>query len=205
MSVVSFPGYFPPPRYDDLPWVSARLEESATQGGTYTTTETFTLDPVDQDPANPQPRSFTTELGTADLWYRFVWVDESGDETDPTTPAQNTTGVVPGSVTAFATAAELATIIHVNATSKADALNRVLAAAAGEIVAETGRNDFSGWELELVEQVNLARAQELWDQMDKPWGIMGADSEFGTTRLARDTFGRHAITLAPLKRSWGIA
>ena len=103
------------------------------------------------------------------------------------------------------TAAELATIIQVNAASNADALQRVLDAAYGEIVSETGRTDFAGWEVELVEQVTLARAEELWRQMKAPWGLVGLDSDLGPTHIARDTFARHAHALAPLKRRWGIA
>ena len=92
-----------------------------------------------------------------------------------------------------------------NAVSNADALDRVLIAAAGEINSELGRSDLAGWELQLAAQVNLARAEELWKQMKAPWGVIGAESEFGATRIARDTFERHAHALAPLKREWGIA
>lgn len=198
--IVSFPGYMPPPRYDDIPWSQARLEQSAAEGGAYVTTETFDLDPVDDDPSIPAHRSFTTTLGTDDLWYRIVWVDGDGGESAPTVPGQNTTGIVPFASSAPATAAELATIIQVNATSNAAALQRVLDAAYGEIVSDTGRNDFAGWEVELVTQVTLARAEELWKQMKAPWGVIGLDSEFGATRIARDTFERHAQSLAPLKR-----
>jgi hypothetical protein len=205
MTIVSFPGYTPPPRYDEQPWTAARLEQSATEGGAYTTTETFELDPVDTDPAAPDTRSFTTEQGAADLWYRIVWVDADGDESPSTAPGQNTTGTVPGTVTAYVTAAELASILQVNATTNAVALERVLVAAAGKINSEIGRSDLSGWELELAAQVNLAVAEELWKQMKAPWGVLGIDSEFGATRIARDTFERHAHALAPLKRSWGIA
>ena len=108
----------------------------------------------------------------------------------------------------YATAAELATILQVNATSNAEALDRVLEAAAGEIDSELGREDddpLAGWELQLAAQVNLARAEELWKQMKAPWGVIGLESEFGATRIARDTFERHAHALAPLKREWGIA
>ena len=203
MSVVSLTGYVPPSRYDDLPWVEARLEESATSGGIYVETETFTLDPVDDDPAHPIARSFTTQLGTDNLFYRIVWVDDDGDESSPTDPGQNTTGLVTPTLTAPVLAAELATILQVNAGSNAAALQRVLDAAYGEIVSETGRSEFAGWELELVEQVNLARAEELWRQMKVPWGVV--ESEFGPTRIASDTFKRHAQALAPLKRWEGIA
>jgi hypothetical protein len=205
LSVLSLPGYVPPPRYDDLPWVAARLEEAATQGGLYVETETFTLDPVDQDPSMPRPRDFTADAGTVGYWYRLVWTDEAAAESVPTAAGQNTAGTVPPPLTSPVAAGELATIVSVNATSNAEALQRVLDAAYGEIVSETGRDDFMGWELDLVEQVNLARAEELWKQMKAPWGVIGLDSEFGPTRLARDTFARHAHTLAPLKRSWGIA
>jgi len=206
LAVVSFIGYTPPPRFDESAWEEARLEQSATEGGSYTTTETFTLDPVDDDPANPRVRDFTTTLGTDDLWYRIVWVDADANESAPTAPGQNDDGTVTGGVAAFVTADELGRILQVNATTNAAALNRVLAASAGCIVSETGRNDFSGWELDLVEAVSLAHSAEIWKQAQTPWGVAlvgGIDA--GPTMIARDTFARHAQALAPLKRSWGIA
>ena len=204
--VVSFERFLPPARYDALPWTEARIEESADEDGTYTQIDTYTLDPVDADPADPAYRSFTTELGTADdYWYRVVFADADGDISIATVPIQNTASAIPITVEPYATAAELATIIQVNATSNAAALDRVLIAAAGEINIETGRTDLSGWELDLAAQVNLARAEELWRQMKAPWGLIGLDSEIGPTRIARDTFDRHAHALAPLKQEWGLA
>ena len=185
--------------------MEARLEESATETGSYITTETFTLDPVDDTPADPRTRDFTSTLGKDDYWYRIVWVDAAANESAPTAPGENTDGTVTSGVTAFVTAAELAGILQVNATTNADALARVLNASAGCIVSETGRDDFSGWELSLVEQVNLAHAEEMWKQMKAPWGVVLVGGvEAGPTMIARDTFGRHAQALAPLKRSWGI-
>lgn len=203
--VVTFERFRPPARYDSLPWTEVRIEESDAEDGTFTQIDVVALTP-DADPASPAARSFTTELGTApDQWYQIIFADGTGDVSQATGPIQNLSATVPLDVEAFATGQELASIIHVNYSSNVDALNRVLVAAAGEIVSETGRNDFSGWELDLVAQVNLARAEELWKQMKAPWGIIGLDSEVGPTRLARDTFGRHAHTLAPLKAQWGIA
>ena len=92
------------------------------------------FDPVDADPADPAYRSFTTELGTADdYWYRVVFADTDGDISIATVPLQNSADATPITVEPYATAAELATIIQVNATSNAAALDRVLIAAAGEI------------------------------------------------------------------------
>lgn len=203
--VVSFERFLPPARFDAVPWTEVRIEESATETGTFAQIDVSALSPVDVDPSEPAFRSFTTILGTAEeLWYRVIFADGVGDTSAATVPIQN----VPGetiSVQAYATAAELATILQVNATSNADALERVLIAAAGEIDMETGRSDLTGWELQLAAQVNLARAEELWKQMKAPWGVIGLDSEFGATRIARDTFERHALSLAPLKREWGIA
>ena len=182
-----------------------RIEESETEDGDFTQIDVVALSPVDSDPTDPDSRSFTTELGTDDeLWYRIVFADASGDTATPTIPQQN---VAVEGVTvdeAYATADELASILQVNATSNADALERVLTAAAGEIASETGRTDFSGWELSLVQQVNLARAEELWKQMKVPYGVID-NGEFGAVRIARDTFERHALALAPLKADWGIA
>ena len=206
MTVVSFVRFLPPARFDALPWTEARIEESDEEEGTYTQIDTYTLTPVDADPAEPEYRSFTTELGTADeYWYRVVFADADGDTATATVPIQNAADTTPISVEAYATAAELATILQVNPTSNATALERVLLAAAGEINSELGRSDLAGWELELAAQVNLARAEELWKQMKAPYGIIGLDSEVGGMHIARDTFARHAHALAPLKREWGIA
>ena len=122
-----------------------------------------------------------------------------------TTPLQNTSGGALLDVEPYATATELATILQVNATSNADALDRVLIAAAGEINSELGRSDLAGWELQLAAQVNLARAEELWKQMKAPWGIDRPGQRGRRDLIARDTFARHAHALAPLKREWGIA
>ena len=204
--VVTFERFQPPARYDALPWTEARIEESDAEDGTFAQIDTYTLTPVDADPTDPAYRSFTTELGTAeDYWYRIVFADAAGDTATATTPIQNTSAGALIDVDPYATAAELATILQVNAVSNADALDRVLIAAAGEINSELGRSDLAGWEMQLAAQVNLARAEELWKQMKAPWGIVGLDSEVGTTFIARDSFARHAQALAPLKREWGIA
>ena len=205
--VVSFERFLPPARYDLLPWTEARIEESADEDGTYTQIDTYTLDPVDADPTDPAYRSFTSELRhrrrllVPGRLRRRRRRHQHRHRPDPEQPPN----AIPITVEPYATAAELATIIQVNATSNAAALDRVLIAAAGEINTEIGRTDLSGWELELAAQVNLARAEELWRQMKAPWGLIGLDSEIGPTRIARDTFDRHAHALAPLKQEWGLA
>jgi len=89
--VITFEDYTPSPRYDELPWTEARIEEGATATGPWTQIDVITLDPVDPDPAHPLSRDFTTE--NADdafgLWYRIVFADETGDLLQPTLPVQN--------------------------------------------------------------------------------------------------------------------
>lgn len=203
--VVTLDGYTPPPRFDDNAWTAALVQHSATETGSYVLVESFTLDPVDTDPTNPLTRSFTTELGLPDYWYRIVWEDSDGDQSDPTSPVQNTSGNVPEPVTAYATADELASILKVNATTQAAALERVLASASGEINKEIGRDDLAGWELSLAEEVCLERAVEHWEQSKAPFGIVGLGSATGGFLTARDSWERHANKLAPLKRTWGLA
>lgn len=86
MTVVTFLDYVPLEREDSLPWTQARIDEGTSSDGPWTTIDTITLDPVEPDPANPLPRSFTTALATlASGWYRVVFLDAAGDEefTDP--------------------------------------------------------------------------------------------------------------------------
>lgn len=204
--VVTFERFRPIPRYDDTPWTQVRIEEAATEDGVYSALETIALDPVDADPANPAARSFTTELaGDGELWYRIVFVDGTGDESNPTDPIQNT-----DAIEAYATVSELARILKIATPSSAQtyALGRVLLAAAGEINTEIdlpAGEQLEGWKLELAAQVNLERAAELWKLQEVQFGIIGIASEFGATRIARDTFARHAVTLGPLKEQWGFA
>lgn len=112
--------------------------------------------------------------------------------------------------TPYATADELARLLHVNATTFADQLDEVLIAAAGEIDSELGLFEDGAtplsedWQLALASQVNLERAQEHWKERAIGWGIVGLDTET-PIRLSRDTWERHANKLAPLKTSWGLA
>jgi hypothetical protein len=204
--VVSFTGWTPPSRYDDLPWTEVRIEEAATEDGVYAQIEAVALDPVDTDPTDPQARTFTTELGTANyLWYRLVWADGDGDVSIPTESIQNTDAATP-----YATILELARILKIRAPSaeQTDAMNRVLIAAAGEINSEIDAGDsggLSGWQLALATEVNLERAVEHWRQQESPFGLIGLGAELPAERTARDSWERHAHKLAPLKGQWGLA
>lgn len=79
--VRSFQGYSPPPRFDDEadPFTVAMIEEAETREGDFTSIAVFTLSPVDEDPANPQARDFTTDAAQFDPgFYRVVWEDAEG-------------------------------------------------------------------------------------------------------------------------------
>lgn len=87
---VNFEDYVPPARFDGIPWTDARIREALTPGGTRTLIDTVSLGTVDPDPANPAPRSFTTNAGTApDRWYDVIFVDGAGNVSEPTLPFQN--------------------------------------------------------------------------------------------------------------------
>jgi hypothetical protein len=204
--VVSFTGWTPPTRYDDLPWTEVRIEEAATEDGVYAQIDVYTLDPVDTDPEDPAARTFTTELGTSNyLWYRLIWADADGDVSIPTESIQNTDASTP-----YATLTELARILKIRAPSaeQNDAMNRVLIAAAGEINSEIGIGDeggLSGWQLALATEVNLERAVEHWRQQESPFGLISLGVDVPAERSATDSWNRHAAKLAPLKAQWGLA
>lgn len=83
--IVTFLDYVPQPRFDGEAWTQVRIEESTLETGPWSDVETIALSPVDSDPTDPQPRSFTTELASlADGYYRVVFIDETGDESLPT-------------------------------------------------------------------------------------------------------------------------
>lgn len=112
---------------------------------------------------------------------------------------------------AYSTPEELARILKIRTptTEQTAAINRVLDAAAGEIDAEIDRaatdDDLAGWQLALVEEVNLERAVEHWRQQESPFGLIGLGAEFGASHTATDSWNRHAMKLAPIKGQWGLA
>lgn len=80
--------YSPGARTDGVPWTKARIEESGSRTGQYTTLSTVTLSPVDTDPAAPRPRTFTVSGSQQSGWYRVTWLDVAGNQ-QPTVPVFN--------------------------------------------------------------------------------------------------------------------
>jgi hypothetical protein len=83
--IVSFSDYEVPPRYDGTNWTIARIQESASQNGPWTTIDNIQL-PPDPDPANPSDKSFTTENATlTEGWYLVIFLDNNTNQavTDP--------------------------------------------------------------------------------------------------------------------------
>jgi hypothetical protein len=207
-TVVTFVDYTPAPRFDGNPWTEVDIEEASSATGTWAVLETIALSPLDSDPENPIARNFTTELGTADgLWYRLIFRDASGDESQATQPVQN--AAAPGP---YASTVELARILKLRTPTDAQeaAMRRVLEAAAGEINAEIDLDsdtNLESWQIALAAEVNLERAVEHWRQQEAPFGLIGLGTEFGggAERTARDSWERHALKLAPLKDQWGLA
>lgn len=88
------------------------------------------------------------------------------------------------------------------------AAQRALDAATSEI------DDYLSWDagppagvsddsMALVVQVNLDRAAEHWRLT--PYGALNQGPETGVVMTARNSWYRHAQTLASLKESWGVA
>lgn len=207
--VITFVGYRPPARYDELPWTEVRIEEAAAEDGTFVVLETIALSPVDADPADPQARSFTTENGTAiDYWYQIVFADADGDTAQPTTPVQNIAGGGPlPTVVAYATTAELARVLQLTSPTAAQtvALQRCLDAAATEIDSYLAPDTpYTAPYPALVVQVNLERAVEHWKQEQSPFGIVVLGGETAPGYTSRNSWRRHANTLLPLKTSFGV-
>lgn len=94
--VISFDGYIPIERFDAIPWTQARVDEAALSTGPWTTIDTLALSPLDADPSIPQERNITTHLAssTMGLWYRIVFLDGSGNVSQPTSPVRNVQAAV---------------------------------------------------------------------------------------------------------------
>jgi hypothetical protein len=134
-----------------------------------------------------------------------VFLDADASTGLPTIPVQN----VEDEQQVYASASELARILKIRTPTaeQETAMERVLHAAAGEINSEIDLADddaLAGWQLALAAQVNLERAAELWKLQEVQFGIV-LGSEFGATHIARNTWDKHAYTLAPLKAQWGLA
>jgi hypothetical protein len=114
----------------------------------------------------------------------------------------------------YATTDELAVVLKIrNPTGdQTTAMQRVLDAATGEIDSEIDRDDddpitADTWQYALAAEVNLERAVEHWEQGQAPFGIIGfgAAHASGGIYTAKDSWERHALKLAPLKETWGLA
>jgi hypothetical protein len=113
-------------------------------------------------------------------------------------------------VAAYAGTAELARALRLRDTSGAQgtALERVLDAAAYEINSEClgdGTVFFGTPYPALAVEVNIERAVEHWQQQESAFGIVGLGADSIPVTTARDSWGRHAHKLAPLKTDYGLA
>lgn len=113
------------------------------------------------------------------------------------------------STVAYTTTEELARLLKISSPTaeQTAAMVRVLTMAGVEIDAEidlaVDATALTVAQLALAAEVNLERAIELW--RETPWGIVGIDSEIGATHIARNTWERYALKLAPLKSRWGLS
>ena len=108
---------------------------------------------------------------------------------------------------AYATTAELAAALRITTVSpdlEAN-LQRCLDAGALEIDDAICRpaDDPIDPDNALLNRVNLMRGVEWYKANDAAFGILGADEN--ALRLPKSTFARHAVTLTPLRKAWGIA
>lgn len=143
--VVTFEGYTPIARYDDVAWTEARIEEAATAAGTWAQIDEIELDPVDADPTHPATRNLTTELAsdTADLWYRIIFADASGDTSVPTEPVRNAAPTAP--TTLFASVDDFAARLGLTFTNEETTRATVLLGMASRLI-----QDETGQTIELV-------------------------------------------------------
>jgi hypothetical protein len=107
----------------------------------------------------------------------------------------------------YAPVEELARILLIpNPTpAQSAAMTRVLTAAATEITAYLGlAAPLTEPYPALVVEVNLERAVEHWKQEQSPFGIVVLGGELPPGHAGQNAWRRHARTLLPLKRSWGV-
>jgi hypothetical protein len=118
-------------------------------------------------------------------------------------------------VSVYATREELAAALHTSVTVKnADLLDVCIAAASAEIDHECDRYPGDGTPEDpatpidpddpLAHIVCIARGVEWYKANDAVFGVIGF-ADTGVLAAPKDTFGRHAATLIPLRQQFGIA
>ncbi len=210
---VSFVEYTPPARYDTLPWTDVKIEESDTatisDATVWTLIDTITLSPVDTDPALPAARNLTTSNAsdTPLLWYRLIWVDAALTTSAPTVPVQN----LP-LVQSYASTTELFRVLKIRAATAAQvaAAQTDLDTATLEIDHELDRpataDPLTHAQLQLVHDVCVDRAADLWRHRESAAGLLGIpDETIASPQPMRYAFTRYAQRLTPLKKQWGLA
>jgi hypothetical protein len=214
--IVSFEDYTPPARFDDVPWTLIKIEESDTStlsdSTVWSTIETVAISSlpggVDADPSDPAIRNFTTNLAsdTPDLWYRITFIDGSGNVSLPSVPVQN----LENAVSAYAGVDEFFRVVRVTNPTPAQiaAAQRVLDTSTIEInqeIAWADTHDPATAELELMANVCLNRAADLWRHTESAPGILTVLDDTTPSTPGRYSFARYVQMLAPLKDQWGIA
>jgi hypothetical protein len=120
-------------------------------------------------------------------------------------------------VSVYATPEELAAALRIAVTVKnSELLDACIAAASAEIDHETDRYPgdataeppIPGTPIDpadpLAHMVCIARGVEWYKANDSVFGVIGF-ADTGVLAAPRDTFGRHAATLIPLRQQFGIA
>lgn len=112
----------------------------------------------------------------------------------------------------YATAAELARILKIRSpsTEQTTAMQRVLDTATQEINDEMDRatdaTALTSDQEQLVEQVCLDRAADLWHHTESRTGLTGLLGDEGAVLTpGRYSWERYAQRLAPVKDQWGLA
>ena len=78
----------------------------------------------------------------------------------------------------------------------------MLDVADGEVTSKMGRLDpLLDWEVELATEATIARAVELWQEGEVPFGMVGLDNPTGPAYLPRKS--RALAKLLPAQQSWG--
>jgi len=107
----------------------------------------------------------------------------------------------------YCTVEELAAGVRIRVTPEnGELLQLCVDAAAQEIDHEVDRPDDDPIPDgdALANRVNVLRGVEWYKANDAAFGVIGFD-QTGALEAPRDGFLRHAYTLTPLKRQWGLA
>lgn len=183
--VHSFDDVTPPARFDSVPWTRVRVEESATESGTFTEIAALAV-ANDPTPETPNPIDVTVATATLErAWFRFRFDTGASSATSPyTAPVFSPSSE---DVATFASTSDITTRLDRTLTAGQQAQVALLLAAATTVISDAAdKSDSWAATLNPVPQILRFVCIELVCRaMDNPEGLEAFSEQLGAHRTSK--------------------